>query len=114
MFSRREREGELIIDHRDSPGISHEEAARVGRGIIPVPGGTRFHSATYNCSHCEALVVLNPKRTRPRHYCAKCDSDICDLCEAERVRTGKCRPFKQVIDEFIDQIEKGKTWHAEP
>jgi hypothetical protein len=107
MFSKRELEGYLEIDHRESPGITPELAAKVGRGTIPVLAGTIFKAATYNCSHCEALVVINPKRTRTRGYCPKCDRYVCDLCEAELVRTGVCRPFKQVLDEFIDKTAKG-------
>jgi hypothetical protein len=107
MFSKRELEGYLEIDHRESPGITPELAAKIGRGTVPVPAGTVFKAATYNCSHCEALVIINPKRTRTRGYCAKCDHYVCDLCETERVRTGVCRPFKQVIDEFIDKTAKG-------
>ena len=107
MFSKRELEGYLEIDHRESPGISPELAAKVGLGTIPVPAGTVLKTSTYNCSHCEALIILNPKRTRARGYCPKCDRYVCDMCEAERVRTGVCRPFKQVLDEFIDKSAKG-------
>jgi hypothetical protein len=107
VFSKRELEGYLEIDHRESPGITPELAAKVGHGTVPVGPGQIFKAATYNCSHCEALVVINPDRTRVRGYCPKCDRYVCDLCEAERVRTGMCRPFKQVIDEFIDNAAKG-------
>jgi hypothetical protein len=107
MFSKRELEGTLIIDHRQGEGISPEQAARAGHGTMPVARGRLFESPTINCSHCEALVVLNPDRSRSRGYCPKCDRYVCDRCEAERVRTGVCRPFKQVIDRFMDAAAKG-------
>lgn len=106
MFSKRELEGYLEIDHRDSPGITPEQARLAGRGTIPVGSGKKFQAPVANCSHCEAIVVMNPLRTRDRAYCGKCDRYICDLCEAERVRTGVCRPMKQVIDEFVDRAAK--------
>lgn len=107
MFSKRELEGYLEIDHRESPGITPELAAKVGRGTIPVPAGQIFKAATFNCSHCETLVVINPKRIRARGYCPKCDHDVCDFCEGERIRTGVCRPMKQIIEEFQEAAVKG-------
>ena len=97
MRWQRSKEGYLMIDHRASPGLDH-----------PLLGpGSFVERATRNCSHCERLVVVNPDRTRVRGYCPKCDAYVCDACEAERVRTGICRPFKQVVDEFIDQAARG-------
>lgn len=105
MFTKRELEGYLLIDHTDSPGISAQEAAKTG--AEHVPGGMKFESATINCSHCEALVVLNPKRSRSRGYCPKCDRYVCDLCEAERIKTGVCKPFSWRVDEMLKQAIKG-------
>src|SRR6202521_2938064 len=99
MRRQRDREGYLMIDHRESPGLLH-----------PLLGpGTFLERATRNCSHCERLVVMNPERTRTRAFCPKCYSYVCDTCEAERVRTNVCRPMKQVIDEFVDQAARGVT-----
>jgi hypothetical protein len=99
MFSKRELEGYMMIDHRNSPGIENAS--------IPIGRGRFFQSPTINCSHCERMVVLNPDRSRSRGYCPKCDKYVCDSCEAERVRSGVCRPFKQVIEEFMDNAAKG-------
>lgn len=108
MFSKREMEGYLLIDHSAGEGISPEQAALAGRNTLPVGRGMKLETATINCSHCERLVVLNPDRTRSRGYCPKCDRYVCDQCEAERVRSGVCRPFKQVIDEFVDAAAKNR------
>jgi hypothetical protein len=112
LFSKRSLEGYLEIDHRESPGLTPEQARAASRfacvPMLPVGAGQILKTSTINCSHCERLVVKNPARVRERGYCPKCDSYVCDWCEAERVRTGVCRPFKQVIDEFIDAAAKGK------
>lgn len=110
MFSKREMEGYVMIDHRDSPGFTPEEAARVGYAGLPVGKGMLFQSPTITCSHCQAVVIINPDRSRNRGYCPKCDAYICDQCEAERVLTGVCRPFKQIIDEFVDAADNGKRY----
>lgn len=109
MFSKRELEGYLEIDHRDSPGFTEAEA-RAGRFGKTMPVGSKLiQRSTITCSHCERIVILNPDRTRSRAYCPKCDHYLCDECEVTRVVTGVCKPFKQVIDEFIDDVAKGRT-----
>jgi hypothetical protein len=106
-LSKRDLEGYLLIDHTDSPGISAEVAAQAGNDTLAVPAGMKFQSATINCSHCQVLVVLNPKRDRSRGYCPKCDRYICDQCEAVRVQTGVCKTFNQMVDEIIEKAVKG-------
>lgn len=106
MFSKRELEGYLLIDHRNSPGITPQEAAKAGKGTVPIGKGTMFESATINCSHCSSLIVLNPDRSRSRGYCPKCDHYVCDGCESVRAVTGECYPMKRRIDEFIDNASK--------
>src|SRR5215469_760102 len=100
MFSKRSLEGYIEIDHRESPGITPEQAAATGFVCLPVGKGMRYQSAMNACSHCQRRVVLNPNRTRERGYCPKCDKYLCDLCEAARVKTGVCRPFVQIVDEW--------------
>lgn len=90
MRSLRSKEGCLEIDHRSSPGTA------------AVPEGTRYESATATCAHCNAIVVLNPGRTRQRGYCRRCDAYICDACQAK-----ECLPFDKVMDmEFLKIYRK--------
>jgi len=63
MFSKRELEGYVLIDHRNSPGVSHEQAQR---GLVAVPGGTMLESPTFLCSRCQKTIILNPDRSRSR------------------------------------------------
>src|SRR6266516_1750203 len=109
VFRKEDLEGYLMIDHRESPGLTLEQSRAAGGPALPVGKGSFFQSATYNCSHCSALIVKNPLRTRERGYCPKCDRYVCDWCEAERVRSGgACRPFSKVIDEFLETAAKQK------
>lgn len=101
MASKRTHEGYLMIDHRDSPGVSPEFARAIGAPFVPA--STLFESATITCSHCERVVVLNPNRSRERGYCRRCDRYICDQCTTVLAQTGVCRPFKQVLDEAQEQ-----------
>lgn len=88
MITKRSREGELLIDHRASPGMP---AGFMG---IPCPEGSVREFATMTCAHCNAVVVLNAGRTRDRGHCHKCDAYICDspACHAN------CTPFAQILD----------------
>ena len=111
MFSKREQEGYLLIDHRAGPGITPEMVTGTSLDLpfVAVPGGKMFESPTITCHHCERLVVLNPDRSRSRGYCPKCDHYVCDQCEAERVRTGVCKPFNEMVYELFDRaIARGE------
>lgn len=99
MSSLKRKEGWLMLDHRNSPGLP-EDIAHATQPDLPVSFGRGlFECPTVTCSHCEAMVVLNPLRNRERAYCAKCDSYICDHCAARRQAGAECKPFKQLVDE---------------
>jgi len=97
MSSLRRHEGYLLIDHKDSPGVPdsviHAMAA-IGKPTVGSKAGETYESATVTCAHCQAQVVLNPNRQRPRHYCPKCDHYVCDTpaCATE------CRPYLKVVE----------------
>jgi glycerol-3-phosphate cytidylyltransferase-like family protein len=99
MGSLRRHEGYLLIDNRFGPGVSAEFVRQSGKDAPVVPEGARYESATITCSHCHAVVILNPQRTRPRHYCAKCDHYVCDTpaCAVE------CLPLAQVLDDLQER-----------
>lgn len=98
MTSKRAREGYICVDHRWSPGLPDDVAASVD-----MLGYNRdlYESAVARCNHCEAQVVLNPKRSRERGYCRRCDSYLCDACEFERTRTLQCVPFEKKVEEML-------------
>lgn len=96
IFSKRDLEGYVCIDHRDSPGLDH-----------PLLGkGTVFQAPTYQCPYCQRQVIVNPLRTRDREYCRKLDRYICDPCGTKRKLGVELKPMKQIIAEEIDRAAK--------
>ena len=101
----RDQEGYLMMDHRHAGGTvsdmylqSVDLPLGAGRGL--------FECATYTCHHCQYVVVIEPKRTRERAYCKKCEHRLCDGCGAELARTGICRPYRQVIDDYLNALSR--------
>lgn len=106
--------GYLVIDHRDSPGLTPADVAGVP-GAMAVPGGQQLERDIQQCSHCQRGVVLNPGRVRARAVCQKCDHYICDGCAELLAATGQCVPFKAVLDRAATIAEKfsGQPDHPE-
>lgn len=99
IFSKRDLEGYIEIDHRESPGLAH-----------PLLGkGKRFQGSTYKCPYCEAQVVVNPLRTRDREYCRKLDRYICDSCGAKRKLGIDLKPWKQVEEEYLSAVYRNSV-----
>ena len=100
MKSLKRHEGYLLIDHRNSPGVTPEFVRAAGLDAPAVGAGLTFEAAIIRCSHCQTRVILNPKRTRDRHHCASCDHYVCDKpsCVLE------CKPFEKVIEQFQNMI----------
>lgn len=84
MRSKRSNAGELVIDHRCSPGITPEFAAANGLSGPVVGAGKTYETGLKNCRHCGNDVLLHPMRQREREWCMRCDAYICDNCGAER------------------------------
>lgn len=103
MKSIRSLEGEILIDHRNSPGVSSE--LLIANGLPPESGRGIYEGVTYTCGHCQRIVFVNSLRNRERHFCRGCEHVICDGCAAEKAKTLTCRPFKQVVDELLTAAE---------
>lgn len=86
-----------MLDHRSADGVS--DGAVVNAGLPPGAGRGLFECATITCSHCHCVVVIEPRRTRERAYCRKCDHYICDGCGIIAAQTKECRTFKEILDE---------------
>lgn len=108
MPSLKQHAGYLVIDHRESPGLTQADVAHLP-DAIPVGAGELLERDIKMCSHCQRQVVLEPLRVRARGYCPKCDHYICDGCEAIRVKTGACVPMAKVVDQAQEQLEKSLT-----
>ena len=97
--SLRRHEGYILIDNRASDGVDDKTVINAG---LPIGAGRGlFEAPTYTCSHCDAVVVMNPLRNRERAYCSNCDSYICDNCGVIKAKTLECRPMARIIDEEL-------------
>jgi hypothetical protein len=73
-------EGYLSLDHRSSPGLTEEQARKMGYSPSTVGEGKFFETSTMHCAHCGTVVITNPGRTRERASCFSCNAYICDNC----------------------------------
>lgn len=94
-MSKLKREGYLMIDHRASPGLPPDFCWSIGLDCPSIGANTLYESPVITCCHCNVVMILNPKRTRPRGYCSRCDDYVCasPSCNLE------CTPFERVLDE---------------
>jgi hypothetical protein len=113
MAWRRAQEGYLLIDNRFAvqnapnpflPEADVQRAQAAGYDVVGVRDPL-FESATVTCSHCNAIVVLRPDRTRERGYCPPCDAYICDACAWRRGRGERCVPIVKVLDVLQKRAE---------
>jgi len=112
MPSLRQHAGYLVIDHRDSPGLSEADLAKMPAKLrastVLASAGRMTERDVLTCSHCERAVILEPLRVRDRGYCQKCNHYICDDCESMRVKTGLCVPMRQIFDQLQGFAEHGR------
>lgn len=109
MRSKRSLEGEILIDHRASPGLDALTAHAFGIEPERVKGGEVFEAALITCGHCQATVVINPDRQRARAWCSKCDHYICDECAARLHLTLVCTTVARRIDAIADAVDRGTS-----
>ena len=104
MSSLKRREGYLIVDNSNGPGVSEEQLAKLPRksSLVAVPEGKRLEAATHLCKHCQAIVILNKERKRERSSCAKCGY-LCDACGFLYGRDRVCRDMNRRLDELQEQ-----------
>lgn len=105
MSSKLNKVGYLLVDHRESPGLTDEIVHRAG---MPIGSGHgMFEASTFTCTHCCRVIVMNPLRTRERAWCWSCDRYICDTCGAAMAATGACMPFAKIVEQVQEAASKG-------
>ena len=111
MVSKFSQQGEILIDHSDSPGLTPEWAAANGVTGPIVAGGKKYESGTKMCSHCGSHVLMHPMRSRPREWCRPCDAFLCEPCGLERKLNPSAphRSYRQVLGELFDALQRGVT-----
>lgn len=98
------RTGLLTIDHRETQGVPVESLRRTG---LPLTAGEGlFEAHTLTCGHCRTIVVLEPRRTRERANCRKCNHYLCDRCGAAAVQNAECIPLNKLVDQLYETALK--------
>lgn len=106
MGSKLNNQGELLIDHRNSPGITPEWAAARGVAGPVVGGGKVYESGLKNCKHCGGDVLMHPQRTRDREWCSVCDAYICDSCGLLRKLGSPHKSLGAVLDDIFNRYQR--------
>jgi len=106
--SKRAHEGYFMQDHRHGDPVPDSVVMRAG--LPPGAGRGLFESATITCPYCQTVVVLNPGRTRERHYDRKTDHYVCDGCASLLAVGVPLKTFKQQMDEVVEAIEKKRPY----
>lgn len=104
MRTKRSQEAYLLIDHRNSPGVTPEFMCANKLDVPAVGAGQVFESAMTVCGHCGANVILNPDRSRAREWCWNCDSYLCDGCGGARKAGAACVPVKKKLSDAYDAL----------
>ena len=110
MRSKSQQQGEILIDHRNSPGITPEWAAANGVSGPIVGAGKIFESGLKNCCHCGADVIMHPQRTRAREWCWKCDAYICDGCGLRMKVEGVHRTLQATLEAVFNRYQNLKEF----
>lgn len=101
--------GELMIDHRASPGIPENLARALGMDPALVKEGKLLEAATLTCAHCKCTVMKSPLRTRERGSCHKCSGHyICDNCAiAARMPDYTHAPYEKIVQDAAKGVQLG-------
>lgn len=98
-------EGELLLDHRNSPGVPVEMLRQAG--LPDIAGRGLFEAPIYTCGHCQRGVVVIVKAfgvREKRYVCSGCRKVICEGCAREKALTGICKPFEARVLEQLAQL----------
>lgn len=102
-------EGELLIDHRNSPGVPKELLAASG---LPLEAGRGIYEGPiYTCNHCQkgvTVVVAAFGMREKRYVCGSCKKVVCEDCARQKHITGVCQTFESKVDQYLQSIEKGE------
>ena len=104
MQTKRRHEGYVLIDNRESPGVTPEFVQRSGKRAMPVAAGKILEANTITCAHCQRGVILNPQRRHEREWCSKCDHYLCDNCGLIKKIDGQCRNLNQLLDKLQERL----------
>lgn len=99
MSSKKEADGYLLVDHRNSPGLPNEHTRRLGLPDGCMGEGTVYEGRTHGCPHCGAPSLITRVE---RNWCRSCDLYICDYCEKARHLPGyEHFTMREVAEKFM-------------
>lgn len=101
VFRKKDLEGYVMLDNRESPGFTYAEHPAAYHAGIPVGPGAFFEGSTLKCRCCDRIVVLNPDRIRERGHCRECDGFLCDPCAVNLHLTGNCNCIDKLLDKAL-------------
>lgn len=87
-------------------GLGYMEIDHRAADNAPTGLPRHFEADTYTCTHCSAVVVLNPARVRERYKCRGCNHHICDACAADRATGGHCKTMMQKYEEHLESLAR--------
>lgn len=96
--------GYVLIENRHSP-VSLTQRLPNGETIV-IAAGETFEAPTLTCCHCNTVTVLNPRRSRPRNYCRKCNAYCCDSPGCNR----DCTPTQLCVDLALAHVGSGQDF----
>lgn len=104
MSRLQDREGILLLDHRNSPGVPAEMLRQAG--LPDSAGRGLYETPIYTCAHCQAGVPVIVKAFGVREHrfvCSGCQKVLCNRCALRKSVTGLCEPFEKKVDEYLRQ-----------
>jgi hypothetical protein len=102
----------MLITTDDHPtNLGYYMVDQRATGIPVCAGNMLMECATYTCTHCQRVVMMNDQRTRPRYKCFGCSHLICDPCAAEKLEKygGRCVTYAQQLDEILTRETQGSV-----
>jgi hypothetical protein len=96
----------LLLNDDQPRGMGYLEIDQRASGIpVSIGYGVRFEADTYTCTHCNAVVIMNPQRKRERYKCKGCQHHICDSCAAAAAAGAACLTMAQRFEEYLAMVE---------
>lgn len=99
--------GYILIDHTHAAPADLEQLRAAG--VPDWAKDKRFEASTFTCTHCGGVVFMNPKRTRERSKCSRCNHLICDECGAKYYQKRECESLNERIERAMEEAGRSSV-----
>lgn len=96
----------ILTDSIGPRGLGYVQVDQRAGGELPPGVARNFEADTYTCTHCTAVVILNPARVRERYKCKGCSHHLCDNCAAEMATGAECMTMAEKVDRHMEQVAR--------